>query len=881
MFIDKVRQLNLVRKVYHSLPLALRNSFRTRLYNCYLNWRVRPSVFSARYHGKGAVQYTVIVPCYNVAQYIDDFVVSLTSQALDFKNKIKCIFVDDGSTDNTKEIIQKWVKKYPSNFSYIYKENGGLSSARNRGLDFVTTGWVTFIDPDDLIDRNYFKEVDDFIQSQSSQGVCLVNCHHVYYYESSGLIKDTHPLSFRFRFKRKFCVKEIPDIGEKIILSACTSFFRADLIKKQKLQFPTDVKPHFEDGFLISKFLLENLDKKVAYLRDAIYYYRKREAKSSLIDTAGSKPERYSVLLKNGYLRLLKETNEKFGVVPVFIQNVVLYDLSWILDYLLGHPNRFPTSVPEQDFISDIRSILSFIDAGLILDCRLGKLESFKYKSLVFCLKNSNQPEQKVYVERYDPWRKELLVRYFGNCDSQPIFYENYLPIRPISKKVQKLYFPGLEFNSFIFWLPIRNETSTLSVRVPNEWATIDYFGHSRDLFLGKVIKKFLLNLNLDSPYANAWLFMDRDVQADDNAEHLYRWIKKNHPEINAYFVLRRDSHDWPRLSKEKFKLLAYNSSEHRKALKECANIISSHADDYVVNFFQDNSLRTKHFVFLQHGVTKEDISPWLNNKFRIDLFVTASSREYDSIAGDFSPYKFTKHEVKLTGFPRHDALLYKSQHEKVRHRIVVMPTWRNNLVGETIDHGNKRMRIPEFKNTLYAKSWTALLTNNEFINLCRNNDYELIFFPHLNMQIYLSDFELDKHVKVLSHKDIEIQELFASSAILITDYSSVAFEMAYLKKPVLYYQFDKKEFLDSQGRNKGYFDYELDGFGPVCTDQSTLINSLKQILENNGKPKDKYLERMERYFEFRDGRCCERVFNEIKGLMAPSPNVKSDSQIQ
>ena len=64
--------------------------------------------------------------------------------------------MDDGSKDNSKEIINKWIKKYPSNIFYIYKENGGQASARNLGLEYIKTEWVTFIDPDDFLDVNYF-----------------------------------------------------------------------------------------------------------------------------------------------------------------------------------------------------------------------------------------------------------------------------------------------------------------------------------------------------------------------------------------------------------------------------------------------------------------------------------------------------------------------------------------------------------------------------------------------------------------------------------------------------------------------------------------------------------------------------------------------------
>lgn len=101
--------------------------------------------------------------------------------------------------------------------------------------------------------------------------------------------------------------------------------------------------------------------------------------------------------------------------------------------------------------------------------------------------------------------------------------------------------------------------------------------------------------------YAGAWLLMDRDTQADDNAEHLYRYIRKNHPEQKIYFVLRKESHDWQRLEHDDFSL-AFGESEHEAALKSCDKVISSHADKYVSNYLGLKNARWLYYFILQHG---------------------------------------------------------------------------------------------------------------------------------------------------------------------------------------------------------------------------------------------------------------------------------------
>ncbi|HFF9476560.1 TPA: CDP-glycerol glycerophosphotransferase family protein, partial [Escherichia coli] len=108
------------------------------------------------------------------------------------------------------------------------------------------------------------------------------------------------------------------------------------------------------------------------------------------------------------------------------------------------------------------------------------------------------------------------------------------------------------------------------------------------------------------------------------------------------------------------------------------------------------------------------------------------------------------------------------------------------------VTSGTSRELLPDFQNSEYAKAWTELLSSASLYNLIKNEGYRIIFFPHANMQPYISEFNLPEHISIQSHYDGSIQSLFKRSKIMITDYSSVAFEMAYLNKPVCYYQFDE-----------------------------------------------------------------------------------------
>lgn len=108
---------------------------------------------------------------------------------------------------------------------------------------------------------------------------------------------------------------------------------------------------------------------------------------------------------------------------------------------------------------------------------------------------------------------------------------------------------------------------------------------------------------------------------------------------------------------------------------------------------------------------------------------------------------------------------------------------------------------------------------------------------------------------------------MFAESSIMVTDYSSTAFDFGYLRKPIIYCQGDKSEFFGSHTYTEGYFDYARDGFGKIVTTVEETVDSIIELLDNDCKVPDEYLARMNAFFPYNDKKNCERVYKEIKNL--------------
>ena len=812
----------------------------------------------------GTQQYTVVSAVYNVEKYLNDYFSSLTKQSLNFKKHIQLILVDDGSTDHSAEIIKRWQAKFPQNIHYFYKENGGQASARNLGLQHVETEWVTFIDPDDFVSSDYFYKTDNFLSNNAN--ISIVGCPLVFYFEDKDMVKDTHPL--KYRFAKGDVVLPLSNLKDHLQLSASTAFFKIDNIRNAHIYFDEAMKPSFEDAKFVTDYILNtDASTNAAFLSKISYFYRKRSDGSSTLDGAWNNPLLFSRVIEKGCIEILKTAKMKFGKVPEHIQRIVLYHIIWYFGRIVNKPAALSHLSEEQKkhFVALLHEMFSYIDEATILRFNLAGTWFFQKVALLGLFKNTAPKSQIAYIEDFDLKKKQILVKYFSNF---PIIEQWTINGKEIFPKYQKEvvydFLGSLYTKEYRTWLPC-HDMGDLELFLAGKKAKLTFSGKQFDkLPIETVFTSFKQKSTVKS---NAWILMDRDNQADDNAEHLYRYISENHPEQDIYFALKKTSSDWKRLEQDGFNLLEFGSSAFESKLKDCAKIISSHVDGYITHYFKDNSLLDKDYVFLQHGIIKDDLSGWLNTK-KIACFVTATNPEYHSIVDNTTAYKFGKKEVKLTGLPRYDRLLTNNNTKS--KQILIMPTWRNSIVGTYIS-GTERTRNPDFMKTNYAKHWHSFM-NHAILKELNDQGYQIVFAPHPSIQEYMDEFTVPNFIKIYSYSEGNIQSVFQNTSILITDYSSVAFDVAYLNKAILYYQFDYDEVFSSGNHTyqKGYFDYNRDGFGAVAYNETELLAALKDLVDNQAKVPDLYQKRIDKTFQFRDSNNCERVYQAILDLDKP-----------
>lgn len=381
-----------------------------------------------------------------------------------------------------------------------------------------------------------------------------------------------------------------------------------------------------------------------------------------------------------------------------------------------------------------------------------------------------------------------------------------------------------------------------------------------------KLRKQYFYHLLINKLFKKKpiWLVSDKATRGDDNGEAMFRFLntKKIKKNVDSYFVV---SESFSKLEEiQKVGKTVNNLSEKHKLLFLLAhNNLSAYTHAGMLNPFLGryepyrDIMQNCDFVFLQHGITHNDVSEGLNrfNK-NIKLLTAAASDEYDYFQTE--RFHYEHNEIVLTGFARYD-LLY-NQPKKI---ITIAPTWRQELFSDFIPKEDRWNLLEGFENSEYFQFFSQLVNNDRLLTIAQANGYRIHFLPHSVFFPYIDRFQVDSRV-MLSGSEISYREVFATSNLLVSDYSSVIFDFAYLRKPVIYTQFDKTAFYETHGYKPGYFDYEANGFGEVEYTLENTINRIIEYIEHDCQLKPQYLKRIDRFFQFQDKNNCQRIYEAI-----------------
>ena len=272
-------------------------------------------------------KFSVIMPIYNAASFLDEAIGTVISQTIGFEDSIQLILVNDGSSDNSGQICRKYLSEYPENVIYVEQENRGVSSARNAGIPYIAGKYVNFFDSDDMWDPEAFVKVWDFFENHGEE--IDVACCRAFFFESK---EGEHYLNNKFI--NGDWVVDVNEHPNYCLLNVTTAFIRAAAIGEERFDERLSVG---ED----SKFIIKAVLKKQKYgaVGSARYNIRRRNDHSSI--TQNRKLGRYTDTVEHYYKYMLDYSEEKYGKAIPYVQYSVYNGL------------KYRVMSEKEDFIDD------------------------------------------------------------------------------------------------------------------------------------------------------------------------------------------------------------------------------------------------------------------------------------------------------------------------------------------------------------------------------------------------------------------------------------------------------------------------------------------------------------------------------------------------
>ena len=356
--------------------------------------------------------------------------------------------------------------------------------------------------------------------------------------------------------------------------------------------------------------------------------------------------------------------------------------------------------------------------------------------------------------------------------------------------------------------------------------------------------------------YRHLWLVMERGFDARDNAYWFFRYLRREHPRINACYIIDKSSPDYEKVSRLG-PTAAWRSIRHYLMYLAADMLISTHVQPCAPDLMAYYHLRQIGIrprgkqIFLQHGIIKDEMQWMRYPQMKVDFFTSGAKPEYDYLISEFG---YPEGVVQYTGLCRFDNLLRGNAPSR---EILVMPTWR----------GSGYPQGEDFYDTAFYRRFQSMLENPSLLRLLEERDLRLVFYPHIELQKELDKFRSpSERVILASWRDYDVQTLLMRCCLLITDYSSVFFDVGYMEKPIIYYQFDLEDFLKYHYQ-KGYFSYEDHGFGPVVHTEEALVRAVQECAGEDFRMQQKYRERLDAFYPLRDEQNCERTFQVLQRM--------------
>lgn len=487
------------------------------------------------------------------------------------------------------------------------------------------------------------------------------------------------------------------------------------------------------------------------------------------------------------------------------------------------------------------------------------------------------------------------LTKYFGIPAYRRLTYHLEIPLNP-RKKIQNIR----------FYAQYKNEKIPMKISFTNHWAKLSksprysYWRfnqylchHAENAIVFKKANKFnvlkreiqfqlnLIRINtadswaafrmrwlywLTRPYFSKkkiWLMLDKLYKGGDSSEYLYRYSAKKNDGITKYYLIDKDTSDYRTLKKDGYTPLINGSLMHKLVFMNADLLLITNSHLFPFNgYTKDKSKYIRGLcnftsMCLQHGLSVQKCA--MAQRRIIDNttgYFLASKYEYKNLISH--AYGYEGFDIlKITGIARYDGLINND-----KKQILLSPTWRMyNALPVTTSEGEQRAYNPEFKYTEYYKVYNNLINHKRLIQCAKETGYKIKFLLHPILSSQADDFTPNPELEVIpSVGNMSYEKILTESSLMITDYSGVQFDFAYMRKPIVYFHPSE---LPAHYEDGGFF-YDTMGFGEICTRTEELVDRLCEYMREGCHMKEQYIKRADDFFAYNDHNNCERIYQEI-----------------
>ena len=348
-------------------------------------------------------------------------------------------------------------------------------------------------------------------------------------------------------------------------------------------------------------------------------------------------------------------------------------------------------------------------------------------------------------------------------------------------------------------------------------------------------------------------------MMAQDNGYYFFKYCMDHEEEKrqnnHIYYVITKYAPDRKKLDAYQSHLVDFMSIRHMIYMIAAELLVSTDTRNHLYAMRQRGSilkryLRKKPLVFLQHGVTalkKVDFFYGKGKSGSCNLFVVTSDFE-KKIVEDY--FGYAEDEIVNSGFARWDVLEDKS--EGLRE-ILIMPTWRAWLENVTLE---------EFKESDYFHNYMALLNSPRFHCFLEKNDLLANFYLHSKFREFIQDFSVESdRIRLIVFGEEPANELMMRCKMLVTDYSSVCWDVFYLDKPVVFFQFDRDKYMEAHG---SYLDMDRELFGDCAQDVDGLLTYMERCADDHFVVRPEYEKMQKSFYKYFDDQNSRRICDAI-----------------